>query len=68
VAVRGPKCRGGDSGGPIFAGTVAFGIIKGGHWGSGGRCSYYYYMSTDYLPGEWRLLHRGSALPRPAAP
>jgi hypothetical protein len=65
VAVRGPQCRGGDSGGPIFAGTVAFGITKGGHYGTGGRCSYYYYMSTDYLPKGWRLLHRGSPLPRP---
>ena len=63
VAARGPQCRGGDSGGPIFNGTVAFGITKGGHYGSNGRCSYYYYMSTDFLPDGWRLLHRGSASP-----
>jgi streptogrisin C len=69
VAVRGPQCRGGDSGGPIFAGTVAFGIVKGGHYAADGRCSYYYYMSTDYLPQGWRLLHRGDRLARaPAAP
>lgn len=56
VTVAGPSCRGGDSGGPIFNGTTAFGIVKGGNWSREGRCNYYYYMSTDYLPEGWRLL------------
>ncbi len=56
VTVGGPSCRGGDSGGPIFNGTVAFGITKGGSY-IRGRCSFYYYMSTDYLPAGWTLLH-----------
>lgn len=57
VTVTGPSCRGGDSGGPIFSGTVAFGIVKGGNYGRTGRCNFYYYMSTDYLPEGWSLLH-----------
>jgi hypothetical protein len=56
VTVTGPSCRGGDSGGPIFNGTVAFGIAKGGNYNRSGRCNFYYYMSTDYLPDGWRLL------------
>jgi hypothetical protein len=39
VTVTGPKCRNGDSGGPIFAGTTAFGITKGGSYTSG-RCNF----------------------------
>jgi hypothetical protein len=57
VTVAGPQCRGGDSGGPIFVGTIAFGITKGGHYDREGRCAFYYYMSTDYLPEGWRLLY-----------
>lgn len=57
VVVTGPSCRSGDSGGPIFSGTVAFGIAKGGSYGSGGTCNFYYYMSTDYLPVGWSLLY-----------
>lgn len=56
VTVAGPQCRHGDSGGPVFVGTTAFGITKGGNYGSEGRCSFYFYMSTDYLPTGWRLL------------
>lgn len=56
TTVAGPSCRGGDSGGPIFNGTVAFGIAKGGSYGRSGRCGFYYYMSTDYLPDGWSLL------------
>lgn len=56
TTVTGPGCRGGDSGGPVFAGTVAFGILKGGNYASDGRCNFYYYMSTDYLPPGWSLL------------
>lgn len=66
TTVAGPSCRNGDSGGPIFVGTVAFGITKGGSYGPRGRCGFYYYMSTDYLPGDWRLLfgHADDPLPR----
>lgn len=56
VTVSGPGCRGGDSGGPVFLGTTAFGILKGGSYAPGGRCRFYYYMSTDYLPTGWSLL------------
>jgi hypothetical protein len=56
VAVAGPTCRGGDSGGPAFAGTTAFGIVKGASFDRSGRCDLYYYMSTDYLPTGWSLL------------
>jgi hypothetical protein len=58
VTVAGPTCRSGDSGGPVFSGTIAFGIVKGGNYGRSGRCNFYYYMSTDYLPEGWSLLYR----------
>jgi hypothetical protein len=56
VSVAGPSCRGGDSGGPVFAGTTAFGILKGSSYRASGACNYYYFMSTDYLPDGWTLL------------
>jgi hypothetical protein len=56
VTVKGPSCVPGDSGGPVFSGDVAYGIAKGINRDDGGRCSFYYYMSTDYLPPPWRLL------------
>ena len=56
VTVRTHDCHGGDSGGPVFSGTVAFGITKGGSGGRGTRCNFYFYMSTDYLPAGWKLL------------
>lgn len=56
VTVAGPSCRGGDSGGPVFVGSTAFGIVKGGNYASDGRCNFYFYMSTDYLPPGWSLL------------
>jgi hypothetical protein len=56
VAVAGPRCRPGDSGGPVFLGSTAFGIAKGANSQSG-RCTLYYYMSTDYLPEGWSLLY-----------
>jgi streptogrisin C len=59
VTVSGPKCRSGDSGGPIFLGSVAFGITKGGSGSAATRCNFYYFMSTDFLPEGWGLLHRG---------
>jgi hypothetical protein len=55
VSVAGPSCQAGDSGGPVFSGTTAFGIAKGASY-SNGRCNFYYYMSTDYLPEGWSLL------------
>ena len=57
VTVTGPNCRSGDSGGPIFNGTIAFGITKGGNYNRDGRCNFYFYMSTDYLPDGWSLLY-----------
>jgi hypothetical protein len=56
VTVRGPSCIPGDSGGPVFSGGIAFGIAKGVNRTTSGRCLFYYYMSTDYLPPPWRLL------------
>jgi hypothetical protein len=59
MTVSGPGCRGGDSGGPVFAGTTAFGIVKGSNYANDGRCNFYFYMSTDYLPPGWSLLLAG---------
>lgn len=56
VTVKGPACIPGDSGGPVFSGDVALGIAKGINRDDAGRCEFYYYMSTDYLPPPWRLL------------
>lgn len=55
VTVAGPTCIPGDSGGPVFSGSVAFGIAKGINRSTDGRCNFYYYMSTDYIPPPWRL-------------
>jgi hypothetical protein len=64
VTVRGPSCIPGDSGGPVFSGTVAFGIAKGVNRNAAGRCNFYYYMSTDYLPPPWRLMTARDAISR----
>ncbi|WP_324806336.1 hypothetical protein SH584_08645 [Sphingomonas sp. LY29] len=56
ITVRTNDCKSGDSGGPVFAGDVAFGLTKGGSGGRGARCNFYFYMSTDFLPAEWRLM------------
>lgn len=64
VTVRGPGCVPGDSGGPVFSGSVAFGIAKGINRSSAGRCNFYYYMSTDYLPSPWRLTTAGDVTSR----
>jgi hypothetical protein len=56
VAVAGPTCKGGDSGGPVFSGTTAFGIVKGATFRRDGSCAFYFYMSLDYLPEPWRLI------------
>lgn len=66
VTVGGPHCRSGDSGSPVFNGSVAFGILKGGSYRPDGTCNFYFYMSTDYLPEGWTLLHRRS--PASSAP
>ena len=68
VTVKGPNCIAGDSGGPVFSGEVAFGIAKGIN-SNAGRCLFYYYMSTDYLPAPWRPLVVGDLKPgRPDHP
>jgi streptogrisin C len=64
VTVRGPACIPGDSGGPVFSGEVAFGLAKGINRDDDGRCLFYYYMSTDYLPPPWRLLTAGDSISR----
>ncbi|WP_199560146.1 chymotrypsin family serine protease [Sphingomonas psychrotolerans] len=56
VTVAGPNCRGGDSGGPVFSGTTAFGVVKGASYRRDGSCAFYFYMSLDYLPAPWSLL------------
>ena len=69
VTVKGPSCAPGDSGGPVFSGDVAFGIAKGINHDDAGRCDFYYYMSTDYLPPPWRLLTTSDvSLQRPDHP
>jgi hypothetical protein len=55
VAVRGPDCKGGDSGGPVFAGGVAFGLVKGDSQSKAGVTALYYYMSIDQLPPGWTV-------------
>ena len=62
VTASGPACRRGDSGSPIFIGTTALGILKGGAYRPGGECAFYYYMSVDYLPDGWRLVTSDNSL------
>jgi hypothetical protein len=68
VMVKG-ACRGGDSGGPVFIGTTALGIVKGGgSHSASNKCDYWFYMSTDYLPEGWSVLTEGAAaLPQRSA-
>jgi streptogrisin C len=68
VTVEGPNCIPGDSGGPVFSGGVAFGIAKGINRTADGRCNFYYYMSTDYLPAPWRLMVPADVTRRRADP
>lgn len=56
ITLRGPECRRGDSGAPIFLGSVAYGVLKGGAYLPGGTCAFSYYQSVDYLPEGWRVL------------
>lgn len=67
VAVAGPGCRGGDSGGPVFLGTTAIGLLKGGSYRPDGSCVFYYYMSLDFLPDGWRLLVAAPTAPLSAS-
>jgi hypothetical protein len=62
VAVAGPTCRSGDSGGPVFVGTVAIGLTKGASYRDG-RCGFYFYMSTDFLPTGWSVALGGMVPP-----
>ena len=66
VAVEGPTCRSGDSGAPVFDGTTALGLVKGGTYRRDGSCLFYYYMSTDYLPQGWSLAYAAQATETPA--
>ncbi|WP_180186790.1 S1 family peptidase [Acinetobacter sp. YH01008] len=45
------KCFSGDSGGPVFQNSIAFGILKGSSYtGAGsGQCNAFFYMSTDQI-------------------
>ena len=56
VTMRGPECRRGDSGAPIFLGSIAYGTLKGGAYTSNRGCAFSYYQSVDYLPEGWRVL------------
>jgi len=53
ISTPGLACAGGDSGGPVFAGTLAVGIhIAGASYGNEtGECVYMVYMSTDRIIG-----------------
>lgn len=55
TTVAGPSCRAGDSGSPVFLGSVAHGLLKGGSYRADGSCAFYFYMSTDYIPIGWRV-------------
>ena len=48
----------------MFSGGVAFGIAKGINRTPDGRCNFYYYMSTDYLPPPWRLVVAADGMTR----
>lgn len=58
TSVAGPVCKSGDSGSPVFVGTTAVGILKGGSYRRDGSCGFYFFMSTDYLPTGWRLVRQ----------
>jgi hypothetical protein len=69
ITAAGPTCKSGDSGAPVFAGTTALGVLKGGSYRSDGSCAFWFYMSTDYLPDGWSLIRAdGGAGPMVAPP
>lgn len=46
------RCFSGDSGGPLFAGTIAFGVLSGCSWVDGDinkPVTYATYTSVDYF-------------------
>ena len=52
------KCRPGDSGAPVFNGSVAYGLLVGGAPNpENGQCWSIYYMSLDFLPAGWSLVY-----------
>lgn len=59
VRVTGGSCGGGDSGGPVFASTTAVGLLTYTNAGAtgGSSCSWWAYMSLDYLPSPWAVLY-----------
>ncbi|WP_179641010.1 hypothetical protein [Sphingomonas guangdongensis] len=63
TTVAGPACGSGDSGGPVFLGTTAHGLVKGGSYRADGSCAFYFYMSIDQLPSPWRVLTASDAAP-----
>jgi hypothetical protein len=68
ITAAGPTCKSGDSGAPVFAGTTALGVLKGGSYRSDGSCAFWFYMSTDYLPDGWSLIRaQGIGPPVPAS-
>lgn len=52
-------CYPGDSGGPVFNGTKALGLLKGStRIGTNkGQCGHFVYMTMDYLPTGWSVLY-----------
>jgi hypothetical protein len=56
ITLDGARCAPGDSGGPVFIGTVAVGLSKGGSSNASKGCNFAYFMSVDYLPPGWRML------------
>jgi len=63
VTAKGPTCSRGDSGAPVYIGTTALGLLKGGAFVENNGCAFYYYMSVDYLPGEWRVVRTEPGVP-----
>lgn len=55
IKVSGPnlECNGGDSGGPWFNGSIAYGIYKGqsSTGSTAAACNYAFYMAINYITG-----------------
>ncbi|HUR82629.1 MAG TPA: S1 family peptidase, partial [Thermoanaerobaculia bacterium] len=52
------KCKPGDSGGPAFNESVAYGLLVGGAPNPAtGQCYSVYYTSLDFLPPGWSLAY-----------
>ena len=52
-------CYPGDSGGSVFSSQKAVGLLKGSpKTGTApGQCSFFIYMTLDYLPSGWSVLY-----------